>query len=62
MSLAVRTPVFTDWHESQFLGSAWAYLPSGFEGFNPDQRNYVADEQFATYTKAIEQETPCKIG
>lgn len=61
MSLAVRTPVFTDWHETQFLSSAWTHLPATFEQMTPDERNDLADEQFATYTKATEG-TPWTTG
>lgn len=61
MSLAVRTPVFTDWHQSQFLGSAWAQIPSAFEAMDADERNDLADEQFVTYFKAT-QEASWTIG
>ena len=61
MSLAVRTPVFTDWHESQLLSDSWMTLPATFEQMTPEERNQLADEQFATYMKATEG-TPWTIG
>ena len=61
MSLAVRTPVFTDWHESQFLSESWMVLPGTFEIMSADERNDLADEQFATYYKAT-QEASWTIG
>lgn len=53
MSLSHRTPVFTDWHETQFLSTAWTHLPSAFELMDQDKREQLGDEQFASYVSMI---------
>ena len=53
MALSQRTPICTDWHESQFLSSAWVHLPSSIEHMSDEKRELVADEQYASYAAAV---------
>lgn len=56
MALAMGTAVFTDWHESQFLSSAWSGIPASFEEMNPQAQNDLVAEQVASYRAALPKE------
>lgn len=53
-SVALGTPVATDWRYSSGVGPAWGFLASTIEEMNPKQRKNLAVQQADTYQKSVE--------
>ena len=52
-SLALGTPVFTDWERAQGLDPVWGILPSTFESYPERDRRVVAEKQLLSYRQSI---------
>lgn len=52
-SLAINTPVLTDWRNSAGLGSDWVTLPSAVESMDRLERYEMAIRQRVTYAEAV---------
>lgn len=52
-SLALGTPVVTDWRESSILGDAWLDLPAAVDEMSDKQRTTLASAQEASYRSMI---------
>lgn len=48
-ALSQRAAVFTDWHDSQYLGAAWMQLPGPFEMMDESGRVKLVQEQYEEY-------------
>jgi hypothetical protein len=48
-SFRTNTPVFSDWHDTAALGSAWGALPMNLETMNQRERDELAHNQRAQY-------------
>jgi hypothetical protein len=53
MSLAVLTPVFTDWHQSRLLGAEWTHLPGPHELARPEEAEELANDQYVSFVNSI---------
>lgn len=60
-SLALDTPVITDWRYSSSLGPAWGHLPSTVEEMSLAQRRELALKQKSIYLASLSKTTQTNI-
>lgn len=54
------TPIFTEWQESQTIGSAWSVLPSNVDTMSPKNRELLATAQWESYNNNLESKEQSK--
>jgi hypothetical protein len=52
-AMNTRTPVATEWRDSQAIGDAWAHLASGIEEMNLEDRYELSTAQRSQYIESI---------
>jgi hypothetical protein len=52
-ALLLEIPVVTEWRNTSFLGSEWAFIPAEIEDMSPVERNSLAKRQKNIYIESM---------